>query len=256
MFRKEIVAFDLETTGIDIQKSRILSIAISVLDIELNTIEEFYTLVCPNKNPNLYEIELPALNVHGITKEMVQDAPTIGDLIPKIKELFADRDILTHNGNNFDIEFLNNEMARVGEYLPVKGRICYDSCELERTYHSNTLSDTYKRLVGTTMEEDGLFAHNALSDVKATIEIFKRQSKIYDKLDLDKFFMETPKRFIKLVDGKYVFAVGKYKERDVIEIMEKDTSYIKWVLDSNRGQIEFLTLLKQIYIDYKQNKDK
>lgn len=253
--RKEIVAFDLETTGINTQTARILSIAIQVLDTQLNTIDEFYSLVCPDRNPQNYDIEPTAFTAHGITKEMVADAPTLQELLPTIKNYFEDRDILTYNGNTFDLELLNYELQRLGTYLPVKGKICYDSYDIEKQFNSNKLGSVYKRYMGKTMEEDGLVAHNAASDVKATIEIFKRQIQMYD-IDLDKYFLESPKKIIQLNENKeYVFTLGKYKERLVEDIMKQDTSYISWLVGSNQGQVEFLTLLKAIYTNLKQKQN-
>ena len=253
--KKEIVAFDLETTGINTQTARILSIAIQVLDTQLNTIDEFYSLVCPDRNPQNYDIESTAHTVHGITKEMVANAPTLQELLPTIKKYFESRDILTYNGNTFDLELLNYELQRLGTYLPVKGKICYDSYDIEKQFNSNKLGSVYKRYMGKTMEEDGLFAHNALSDVKATIEIFKKQVQMYD-IDLDKFFLESPKKIIQLNENKeYVFTLGKYKERLVEDIMKQDTSYISWLVGSNQGQVEFLTLLKNIYTNLKQKQN-
>ena len=144
-------------------------------------------------------------------------------------------DILTYNGCNFDIPFLEIELKRCNKSFDFMHTDCYDAFLEEKRRNGISLGNTYKRYnKGKSMEEDGLTAHDALSDVKATLSIFKAQQKI-QTYEPEKMYGED--NFI--VQSEFngvmqpVFNVGKYRELPLSYIASIDQGYLNWCV--NKG---------------------
>lgn len=230
MKQRDIIFFDLETTGVDTQKDRIVQIAAIKKSIDGKTLETKNVLVNP-------EMEIPqeAIDVHGITNEMVQDKPTFKQIAKGVRAFFEGCDLAGYNSDKFDVVLLDSELERVGvggvdwEFNSV------DVFNLYRRLYPNTLSDVYKRLTGKELEN----AHDALSDIEATMEILgelqgKHQGVEYEgssPKDLEEFVNEGRQRvdvagyFYK--DGEDVvrWCLGKYKDQPV---KGTDSGYISW----------------------------
>ena len=113
MVRKKIIeiVLDTETTGLDYTRERIIEFAGVRLE-NGKIVDEYQTLINPNQH-----IRKSSMAVHGITQEMVQDAPTEEEVLPKILEFIGDYPIVAHNAI-FDYSFLNEAKLRVfGEKL-------------------------------------------------------------------------------------------------------------------------------------------
>ena len=115
---KPIVFFDLETTGINIGKDRIVEI--SLLKIFPNGNKESKTWLV---NP---EIEIPAevSAIHGITNEKVVMEPTFKELAETINTMISDSDLAGFNSNRFDIQLLAEEFLRVGVDFDMNNKSC------------------------------------------------------------------------------------------------------------------------------------
>ena len=87
--------------------------------------------------------------------------------------MIKDADLLTYNGNSFDIKFLNEECKRWGLELPITGKKFYDAFAMECRFNPRDLSSVYKKYTGKDL--DG--AHDAFNDVKATAVVFLEQMK-------------------------------------------------------------------------------
>ena len=110
--KKEIeIVLDTETTGLDYTRERIIEFA--GVRLENGKIkDEFQTLINPQQH-----IRKSSISIHGITPEMVEDAPTEEEALPKILEFIGDYPIVAHNAI-FDYSFLNEAKLRVfGERL-------------------------------------------------------------------------------------------------------------------------------------------
>ena len=105
---KPIVFFDLETTGINISKDRIVEI--SLLKIFPNGNKESKTWLV---NPEI-EIPFEVSAIHGITNEKVVTEPTFKELAETINSMISDSDLAGFNSNRFDIPLLAEEFLRVG----------------------------------------------------------------------------------------------------------------------------------------------
>lgn len=108
MTRKKIIeiVLDTETTGLDYTRERIIEFA--AVRIENGKIkDEFQTLINPQQH-----IRKSSMAIHGISQEMVQDAPTEEEILPQILEFIGEYPIVAHNAV-FDYSFLNEASLRV-----------------------------------------------------------------------------------------------------------------------------------------------
>lgn len=168
------ICFDLETTGADVVKDRIVSIALSFLYPEGRRVDK-YMLVNPG-------IPIPegATEVHGISDEMVKDAPRFAQIA---KSLFAQMDGIDLAGFNikgFDIPLLAEEFARVDLHFPAKGIKVFDALGIFMNMERRRLSDAMKFYCGREITD----AHNAAGDVESTIEVLTAQ--------VERYALETP----------------------------------------------------------------
>ena len=108
---KPLCIFDLETTGINISKDRIVEICI--LKVFPDASRESKTWLV---NPEM-PIPKESSDIHGITDEMVADKPTLKEIAPKIIDMIKDSDLGGFNSNRFDIPLLAEELLRVGSTL-------------------------------------------------------------------------------------------------------------------------------------------
>lgn len=222
------VIFDLETTGLDRTTDSIIQFA--GIKIEDNkVIDELNLYIQPIGN---YTIRPQAYIKHGITAKFLADKPTMFDVCHQIVQFFETPEtvsVITYNGTAFDIPFLVSELAKVGidfSFLPYK---CYDAFLEEKERNGIGLAATYKRYRGKSMEEAGLEAHDALSDVKATYSVFWAQQKIKN---YDPIMMFGDDNAIGLMEFRNeivpCFTIGKYRQLSVEFIKAFDPGYLQW----------------------------
>ncbi len=209
---KPLVIFDLETTGVDKTKDRIIQFAaIKIVDNEIvDSINEY---VKPEGN---YSISVSSYFKHKITPEFLNDKPTMRDIAPRIVEFITDCDVLTYNGTKFDIPFLKHELNNVGYDIDFTKINCYDAYSEEQRRNNTKLATTYSRYYNNTMEDDGLTAHDAFSDIKATYKIFEAQQKI-SEYKPETLYGEDGLITDMTFEGKTYpcFNMGKYRELPV-----------------------------------------
>lgn len=230
---KPICFFDLETTGINVGKDRIVEI--SVLKVFPNGNKESKTL---RVNPEI-PISHEATSVHGISNEDVANEPTFKEIAPQIWEMMKDSDIAGYNSNRFDVPLLAEEFLRVGFDLDLEKNRLVDVQVIFFKKEPRDLSSAYQFYCNKTLEN----AHSAQADVEATYEIFKAQLERYDDLENDiKFLSEfTSQRktadlagMIGINDkGEEIFNFGKYKGQSVKEVFQKDQGYYGWILNAD-----------------------
>ena len=110
--KKEIeIVLDTETTGLDYTREKIIEFAAVRLE-NGKIVDEYQTLINPQQH-----IRKSSIAIHGISEDMVKDAPTEEEVLPKILEFIGDYPIVAHNVI-FDYSFLNEAKMRVtGESL-------------------------------------------------------------------------------------------------------------------------------------------
>ncbi len=230
---KPIIFFDLETTGINIAKDRIVEI--SLLKIFPNGNKESKTWLV---NPEM-EIPKEASDIHGITNEKVVTEPTFNELAQKVSEMIKDCDLAGFNSNRFDIPLLAEEMLRAEVDFDMKDRLAIDVQVIFHKKEERTLSAGYKFYCGNDLDN----AHSAEADTLATYEILKAQLDKYEDLENNVSFLNEFSTFHKRADlagfiqfdeeGNEIFTFGKYKGQKVEDILKKDKGYFSWIQNAD-----------------------
>ena len=245
--KKPIVFFDLETTGVNITKDRIVEI--SILKVYPNGNKESKTWLV---NP---EIEIPkeASAIHGITNEKVVTEPTFKELANEVSQLIEGCDLAGFNSNRFDIPLLAEELLRAGVTFDMKNRVAVDVQVIYHKKEQRTLSAAYKFYCDKELEN----AHSAEADTLATYEILKAQLEKYDDLENDITFLNRYSAHKKRADfagfivfndkDEEIFTFGKYKGQKVTEILEKDKGYFSWIQNA-----DFPNYTKQVLKEIKE----
>jgi DNA polymerase-3 subunit epsilon len=230
---RPICFFDLETTGIEVAKDRIVEISIHKV-FPNGTTESKTWLV----NPTI-PIPPQTTAVHGITNEKVANEPTFKELANTIHAMIKDSDLGGFNSDRFDIPLLAEEMLRAGVDFDMKNRVSVDVQTIFHKKEERTLSAAYKFYCNESLEN----AHSAEADTMATYEILKAQLERYPDLENDmKSLSEYTTRkksvdfagFIALNnDGKEIFTFGKNKGLLVEDVLEKEPGYYGWIQNAD-----------------------
>ena len=245
---RDIVCFDVETTGLSQKEDFIIQLSMTKIDRNLNKKESKSWYIKPI---HTYEIKPTAIEKHGITKEFLEEnGVCIKDIANEIIEFTNNCDILTYNGNSFDIGFLYKDLKIVGVEFDLSNRNFYDAFLLYKQLHPSTLEAVYKFYTGKELED----AHNANSDVDATIEVLRGIcNEVSDDIQtsLDSFNdhnIVSPENSIKrvVIDNieSLVFAMGKYKDEEFMSVYKKDPQYIKWFIINVASEYTYNILKK------------
>ena len=117
--KKNIVWFDLETTGISTTSDRIIEICMIKTDFDGNEIETYNQLV----NPGNVEMRPEAEDKHGISLEMLKDKPTFEMIASEINDFIGDSDLGGYNALFFDVPFYNGNISKTKRSIS-NGRNC------------------------------------------------------------------------------------------------------------------------------------
>lgn len=235
---RPIVFFDLETTGTNPLKDRIVEISYLKVGHEGIIKENTHRVKPVDALGNQIKSDPAAVAVHGITDEELADKPTFRDLSADLYEVFEDSDIAGYNSNRFDLPMLIEEFIRAGIDFKITGRNLIDVQNIFYKHEPRTLHAAYKFYCGKELVD----AHQASADVKATYEVFLAQlekydlgedtcavaanSRLGDNLDLSG-------RLSKDKDGDAVFNFGKYKGKKVKFVFKIEPSYYTWMMEGD-----------------------
>ncbi|WP_185850472.1 3'-5' exonuclease [Blattabacterium cuenoti] len=230
---RPICFFDIEATGINIGKDRIIEI--SILKIFPNGNKENKTwLIYPG-------IPIPPQStaIHGIKDEDVSGKLRFKDIAISILKMIENTDLAGYNSNRFDIPILAEEMLRAGMSFDIKKHKTIDVQVIFHKMEPRTLSAAYQYYCKKNLMK----AHSSKADVFATYEILLAQLEKYQNLKKDvkslNQFSNQKKvadlaGFIKIdEEGDEIFNFGKYKGEKVLEIFEKDPNYYGWIQNSD-----------------------
>ena len=228
-----IVFFDLETTGVNISKDRIIEI--SLLKVAPNGKEESKTR---RINPGI-PIPPEATAIHGISDEDVKDCPTFKEIAKSLAAQIEGCDLAGFNSNRFDIPLLAEEFLRADVDIDLSKRKFVDVQTIFHKMEQRTLSAAYKFYCGKSLED----AHSAAADTFATYEVLKAQLDRYPDLKNDIRFLSEFSCFTNNADfagrmiyndkGEEVINFGKYKGRLVAEVLKADPGYYAWMMSGD-----------------------
>lgn len=254
---KNIVAFDVETTGVDTSKDFVIQLSAVKFDKDFNEVGMMNFYILPASD---FEIRPEAQEKHGLDKSFIIDNGTPLAIAGKeFLDFIEDCDLLSYNGNSFDVKILSKDLRSVGLDFPLD-KTFYDSLLLETKLFPRTLDATYKKYTGKDLEG----AHNSLNDVYATIEVFKHQINAF-KQDVEvsanpdeavfAYVAEFDESKIFDVDGMIkkegdaiVFRKGKYRGVEFMKVAKGDPGYIKWFMTNKDFSDHTKNILRNYYI--------
>jgi DNA polymerase-3 subunit epsilon len=267
--KKPLAFFDLETTGTDVGKDRIVEIAIIKVmpDGQVNMMpasrgKEHRLLI----NPEM-PIPIESSMVHGVYDEDVKNAPTFKELAPKLFKFLFECDLGGYNSNRFDIPLLAEEFLRAGIDFSLEGRNLVDVQVIYHIMEPRNLKAAYKFYCNKSLDD----AHEALPDAIATYEVLEAMLDKYEGAQIadSKGNMYSPvvndmeaihalserKKKADLAghivyndNNKPIFNFGKYKGQDVEEVLRKDGGYFSWMLNA-----EFPLYTKKVLKDIRES---
>ncbi|MFT5232948.1 MAG: DNA polymerase-3 subunit epsilon [Candidatus Krumholzibacteriia bacterium] len=234
---RPLAIFDLETTGIDVERDRIVQIAVIRIEPsgEQKTYESLVNPECP--------IPPEASAVHGISDEDVRNEPTFSQVRQDVEEMFAGADLAGYNSVRFDQPLLTAELKRAGSALDFRGVKHLDAMRIFHQKEKRDLTAAYKMYCGKTLEG----AHSALVDTTATLEILDAQLAHYDDLPRDVEalhtycnpdegkFVDLKRKFIWTEEGEAAFTFGKYQGQSLQLVVAdpRGRGYLEWMLNKD-----------------------
>jgi len=227
---KPIVFFDLETTGLQIAKDRIVEI--SILKVFPNGNKESKTWLV---NPTI-PIPKETTVIHGISDDKVASEPTFNELAQEISELIHNCDLAGYNSNKFDIPLLAEEFLRSGIDFEMTNRKAIDVQNIFHKMEQRTLVAAYKLYC----DKDLTNAHSAEADTTATYEVLLAQLDKYDEIKNDvNFLAEFSQKGGKFADmagfirynedGEEMLSFGKYRGVTLKKIWNDNPGYFSWI---------------------------
>lgn len=249
-----LVFLDLETTGVNLSSDRIVEIAMIRIQPD-GTRQVKRKLINP-------EMPIPkaSSDVHGITDEMVKDAPTFKQAGNEIKQFLENCDLGGYNSNRFDIPLLMEEFLRAGLEVNLSERKMVDVQHIFYSMEPRTLSAAYKFYCNQELVN----AHSAEADIQATVDVLMAQLERYPKLGNtvesilnvigEDRVIDYARRFVYDDKGIEVFNFGKYKGQAICEVLKREPHYYDWMM---RGDFPLHTkqklteLMNKVYLKNK-----
>ncbi len=253
---RDLVFLDVETTGLNVIRDRILQIGLLKLFKKGDEPRELSMLI----NPGI-PISEESMMIHGITPKDLARKPTFQQVAQEIWDFIGDADLAGYNSNRFDIPMLMEEFARVGMTFDIAKRRLIDVQRIFYKMEPRTLKAAYRLYCHAELAD----AHDAMADVRATYEVLKGQLRTYEGKDLvdedgntvpapvqnnmqvlhdftnDLGFLDATQKLRRQPDGKIIFTFGKYQGQSVHEVFVKERNYFHWMMER-----EFSSQVKQI----------
>lgn len=230
---KPICFFDLETTGTNVAKDRIVEI--SILKVLPNGTKSSKTWLV---NPGI-PIPPEAAAIHGISDEKVANEPSFKQISAEVYQMIKDSDLGGYNSDRFDIPLLAEEMLRAEVDFDMKNMVSVDVQTIFHKMEKRTLEAAYKFYCDKELTD----AHSAEADTMATYEVLLSQLDRYPELENNvKKLAEFSNRknsldfagFIgKDEAGEAIFTFGKHNGKKVNDILETEPGYFGWILNAD-----------------------
>lgn len=268
--KKDLIFLDVEATGLHVIRDRIVQLAMVKYFAKGDTPEERDYLI----NPGI-PISEEAMLVHGITPQDVARKPVFAQVAEEIFTFIGDADIAGYHSNRFDLPIIMEELHRCGFDFDMTDRRLIDVQRIFYKMEPRTLNAAHRFYCGSDITE----AHNAMSDVKATIAVLNGQLKMYEGMDLrtdDDEIIPTPivpdvdalhnfTNDLRMVDatqklkydhnGEIVFNFGRYQGRPVAKTLFEDRDYYKWMLNKEFS-VQVKQTIRKLVEDYERKQGK
>ncbi|MEZ4987181.1 MAG: 3'-5' exonuclease [Saprospiraceae bacterium] len=254
---KDLIFFDIESTGLNVIRDRIIQIALVKYSAKGKPVEERTYLI----NPGI-PISEEAMSIHGITPKDVARKPTFAQVAQELYDFIGNADLAGYNSNRFDVPMLMEEFDRAGLNFDVSKRHLIDVQRIFYKMEPRTLAAALQFYCNKEMEN----AHDAMADVRATIDVFMGQLARYKDQDFvdpetqqvvtapiqpdikvlhdftnDTRFVDATQKMRYDMEGNIVFAFGKYNGQKVADVFRQDKNYYNWIVTK-----EFSAQVKQI----------
>ena len=237
---RPLVFFDTETTGLNIMNDRIIQLAYIKYSSGSQKPESATLLFNP-------EMPIPpsATFVHGITDDQVAGAPLFKEKAHELSEIFSNCYLSGFNIAGFDLLILRQEFARLGEPFLYQNSDIIDSKTIFHTFEQRNLTAAYKFYC----DKDHGEAHDAMADTVAAAEVLAAQIERYGAEEVKQVQNKSTQDYFDK-DGRFYwkdeqvcFSFSKHKHRTLAEVVEKEPTFLDWMLAQDFSQ-EVKTLIK------------
>jgi DNA polymerase-3 subunit epsilon len=230
--KRPIIFFDIESTGTDHAKDRIVELALIKI-LPDGKRDKYVKRVNPG-------IPIPAevTLIHGISDEDIKDCPPFKKIAHDLYEWMRGCDLGGYNSSKFDLPLLAEEFLRAGVNVDFTERHMVDVQQIFFKMEARTLSAAYAFYCNKELTN----AHSAEADIEATIEVLDAQLERYTNIGhevpvLHSFthneeYVDYARRIV-LKDGQPVFNFGKHKGRKVEEIFTAEPQYYDWMMQAD-----------------------
>ncbi len=230
---RPLVFFDLETTGTNISRDRIVEISVIKLMPDGTVIEKTRRI-----NPEM-PIPAEATAVHHITDDDVRNEPTFRQIAVSLAQMLSGCDIAGYNSNRFDVPLLDQEFERAGVDFDISRARMIDVQTIYHKKEPRTLVAAYRYYCDKNLEE----AHSALADTRATMEVLLAQLDRYDDVPTDVGALADYASANRNVDimgrliyddkDREVINFGKYKGQLAEDVLRRDPGYYNWIMSGD-----------------------
>jgi DNA polymerase III subunit epsilon len=243
--RKPVAFIDLETTGVNVVRDRIVELCIAKAKID-GTVEVKTKLI----NPEM-PIPLESSLIHGIYDDKVKDAPNFKQIAKSLAQFLEGCDMAGFNSNRFDVPMLVEEFLRADVDFDVKNRKLIDAQRIFHLMEPRTLGAAYKFYCNKSLDN----AHSAEVDTLATLEVLCSQVERYEgvklktdkgveyepvKNDMDALHQLTSGNIVDFAQrmslnskGEVVFNFGKHNGKPVKLILKQEPQYYDWMINGD-----------------------
>lgn len=243
---RPLIFFDLETTGLNIGKDKIVELCLLKVFPDGNEDERTMRL-----NPGCH-IPEDTSAIHGIYDSDVADKPTFAQVADELLAFFENSDIAGFNSNKFDIPLLAEEFLRIGKRFDMRNRAVIDVQQIFHKMEPRNLIAAYKFYCGKDLKN----AHSANADTRATYEVLEAQVARYAGVkyeerngkvscpvtpnvkDLDNFTrvhrnVDFAAHIVLNDKDEEVFNFGKHKGQSVKEVFRTEPAFYAWMMKAD-----------------------
>ncbi len=229
--KRPLAVFDLETTGTDPQRDKVVEVALVRIDPSGDR-KELAFRVHPGR-----PIPKEATAIHGIRDEDVASAPKFKEIARELLDFMTDSDLAGFNVRRFDVPLLEREFREAGLDLALASRRVVDAMTIFHKKEPRHLSAAVRFFLDR--DHDG--AHGAEADARAALDVLLAELARYDDLPrtvdaLDAWCNPVPEgaidrggKFV-LKEGEPVFAFGRYNGKPLREVARSQRDYLEWIL--------------------------